>query len=107
MRKRIRKKLHKNYLDDVVDLSELSFWRKLLFNAEFGEKFSIDSKTTEGIPEEIQKILRRYRLSYYISKVPHEQTAEWRGWEDFVLFKVEAIEFPNVCSVCANNPEII
>lgn len=91
----------------MVELSQLSFWRKLLFEAEFGEKFAIDSKTMEGIPEELQKLLRRYQLSYYISKVPHEQAIEWRGWEDFVLFKVEASEFPSVGVVCANNPEII
>ena len=107
MKKRLRKKIHRNYLDEVVELSQLSFWRKLLFEAEFGEKFAIDSKTMEGIPEELQKLLRRYQLSYYISKVPHEQATEWRGWKDFVLFKVEASEFPSVCSVCANNPEII
>jgi hypothetical protein len=107
MKKRLRKKIHRNYLDEVVELSQLSFWRKLLFEAKFGEKFAIDSKTTEGIPEELQKLLRRYQLSYYISKVPHEQATEWRGWEDFVLFKVEASEFPSVCSVCANNPEIV
>ena len=107
MKKRFRKKIHRNYLDEVVELSQLSFWRKLLFEAEFGEKFAIDSKTTEGIPEELQKLLRRYQLSYYISKVPHEQTPEWRGWEGFVLFKVEASEFPSVGVVCANNPEII
>ena len=94
-------------MDQVVELSQLSFWRKLLFEAKFGEKLAIDSKTTEGIPEELQKFLRRYQLSYYISKVPHEQATEWRGWKDFVLFKVEASEFPSVCSVCANNPEII
>ena len=107
MKKRFRKKIHRNYLDQVVELSQLSFWRKLLFEAKFGEKLAIDSKTTEGIPEELQKLLRRYQLSYYISKVPHEQATEWRGWKDFVLFKVEASEFPSVCSVCANNPEII
>ena len=45
----------------MVELSQLSFWRKLLFEAEFGEKFAIDSKTTEGIPEELQKLLRRYQ----------------------------------------------
>ena len=107
MKKRFRKKIHRNYLDEVVELSQLSFWRKLLFEAEFGEKFAIDSKTTEGIPEELRKLLRRYQLSYYISKVPHEQATEWRGWEYFVLFKVEASEFSSVGVVCANNPEII
>lgn len=107
MRGRIRKKLHKRYLIDVVsDISQSPWWRQRLFAAEVGQQLAIANPTNEEIPAFLQKILRRYRLSYQVAKVPHSQTKGWFGYEDCVMFRFEATEFPTVHDFSANNPKV-
>lgn len=102
MKQRLKKKLHKKYLADLIlDVSLSSFWRKRLFEAAYGEKFFISSVTVEGISLEFQKIVHRYRLSYKVFALKDE--AE----DGYVIFKFEATKFPKINGWSTNNITVI
>lgn len=88
MNKRIRKKLYKKYLDDVrYEISVSDEWRKLLFDNDFNLKLLIDRNTTKNVVY-LFKILNKYDLKYYVSKL------EFNDKE--VVFKFESVEFNNI-----------
>lgn len=115
MKKRLRKKFHKHYLSDVVcDVSQNSFWRKTLFENKEHVPFLLTSATLQKEPSLLYllRFVRRYRLHYQVSKVPHSQTTAWEanwggGCDDYIMFCFQATEFPEICDYSANNPEAI
>ena len=103
MKKRIRKKLHKRYLGELVYYISISaYWRKKLMG-ETETRMLVNSSTLK-ISCELNSLIRRYDLNYYVSTVPHSKTIGWEDWgEDFIYFKFEASEFPAVQSYSVNN----
>lgn len=94
MNKRIRKKIYKKYLDDVrYEISVSDEWRKVLFDNDFNIKFLLDRNTTKN-QTYLCKILNKYNLKYYVSKL------EFNDKE--VVFKFESVEFNNIYNVSYN-----
>jgi hypothetical protein len=110
MKKRLRKQFHKRYLSDVIyDVSQASFWRKILFEHEEHLPFALTDLALRGtshFPSTLH-LVRRYQLKYQVSKVPHSQTQGRQGYEDCVMFRFQATEFPEIYGFSANNPEVI
>ncbi len=117
MNKRIRRKIHKRILYDVlIEVSISHHWRELLFKSKDGEKFLIDSQspTTEPSLKRLHRSLARYNLKYFVSKVSKEDEPQRANhkWDDLffdggVYFKFEAKEFPEVFDFSINNPNSI
>ncbi|SET40463.1 hypothetical protein [Paenibacillus sp. NFR01] len=107
MKKRVRKKLHKKYLVDIVyEMSISSSLRKKLFNG--SNKLTVDSNNLHDVLSYIKQRIKRYDLRYYVSVVPHSETVGWEDWgDDQVYFKFESVEFPYINLFSANNPNVI
>ena len=109
MNKRIRKKVHKRHLVDVVyGISISPAWRKKLFEADYGNEFLIACHTTSRneIPEYLRKQLCRYKLRYRVSKVSIENASGREDYEIYTIFKFEADEFSDIYDFSANNPKV-
>jgi hypothetical protein len=109
MKKRLRKKLHKIHLIDVVyNVSVSPIWREKLFKSVLYKKYIIDKKRNEGTSNRLKKILVNANLRYYVSIIPHEEAYGWHDWKSsHIYFKFESVEFPNIKDFSANNPEVI
>lgn len=117
MNKRIRRKIHKRILYDVIyEVSISHLWRGLLFKSKDGEKFLIDSQSpiTEPSLRRLHRSLARYHLKYFVSKVSKEDEPQKTNpkWADLffdggVYFKFEAKGFPEVFDFSINNPDSI
>ncbi len=109
MKKRIKLKLHKRYLIDVVyEVSVSSFWREKLFKSEINKKYTIDRFHIEDFYKETKNVVINYNLRYYVSIIPQEEAYGWQDWDSSqVYFKFEAVRFPNIKDFSANNPKVI
>ncbi len=110
MNKRIRRRVHTRYLNDVIyAISIASPWRKKLFEAEYGIKFEINRNTTtkEEVHEYFYRLLCRYSLKYCVSKVQLEEVSGWEGYDGCEIFKFESVEFPEIFDFSANNPQSV
>ncbi|MBP0726134.1 hypothetical protein J5Y03_13205 [Bacillus sp. RG28] len=109
MKKRHRKKLHKNHLIDLVySVSVSKIWREKLFNSVRYKKYIIDKSQYEGISHQLKKIIINSNLRYFVSIIPQHEAYGWEDWDSSqIYFKFESIEFPNLVDFSANNPEVI
>lgn len=59
MKKRIKRKLHKRYLEDIViEISQSSLWRKRLFETGYEIKVPISIENVNDLPKYISFIFR-------------------------------------------------
>jgi hypothetical protein len=107
MRKRLRKKWHKEVLPDLVDLSQRSFWRARLFQASLGESYPVDSDHLDGVPARLAGAICARHLRFEIAKVAPEETEPWLSEGGLIVFRFRAREFPSVALYSGNNPEVI
>jgi hypothetical protein len=85
MTKRLRKKLHKVYINDVVfEVSTSDYWRDRLPKTKYG---FIDYNNIKDISSCLAKKIKRYKLKYEIN-VKYE--------DPFWVFTFRAIEFKDV-----------
>lgn len=107
MKKRIKNKLHKKYISDVVyDVSTSSYWRKRIF--ETNESHQINKIEITDISDDLIIVINRYDLQYRVFKVPFSEAVGWEDWDrDLVYFRFEAVCEPPICLFSANNPNII
>lgn len=107
--KRLKKKFHKFWLQEVlIDASQSSHWRRILFDSDYNETFTIDKDHVEGMDNRTEKAIKRYELRYLVAKVPPEMTDTWLSEGVFkVMFKFWAKDYPTLRAYSGNNPEII
>jgi len=106
-KKRIDKKYHKFWLPDVrIDASQSPYWRKILFNGEYNEPFTIDKEHLEGISIWTAKAIKRYELRYRVAKVLPEMADEaWLSEGGLAIFKFWCADYPTLCLFSGNNPQ--
>lgn len=104
MNKRIKKKLHKRYLVDVVyEISISSFWRNRLFTTT--EPLDIGPMKHNELSNELIKTIYRYKLEYQVFVVPHSEAKGWEDWDnELVYFRFEAKADAATYAFSANNP---
>jgi len=103
--RRLVKKLHKRWLDDVmIDASLVSYWRSRLFESNPGEVFEISRRDTSGLPSVVATAIRTFGLHYSVSVVPPGDAQAWLSENGMVLFKFWATGFPSVHCFSGNNP---
>ena len=106
--KRLRKKLHKYWLDyGVIDASVNPLWRKRLFESRPGDIFSISKDDTAGLHEEVANAIRRYDLKFSVRIAVATESEPWLSENGMVLFKFWAAEFPTVARFTGNNPDVV
>lgn len=101
LNRRLRKKNHKKYLEDVtLEVSISKIWRNRLFESDYEEGYLLSIENKNDIPKYLTKIFNMYKLKYVISKVKscHEYFDE-----GLVIFKVNSKEFPNLVRYSGNN----
>ena len=97
MKKRFSKKLHKKWLEwGVIDASQNSYWRKILFESEEYESFPIDIEQLEGILSEVARAIKKYNLHYLASKVSADEARPWLSGGGLMIFKFWAKDHPSV-----------
>lgn len=108
MRKRLRKKLHHAELHrQVVDLSQVSYWRQRLFDSEVDRTFPIDRDHLEGVPASLAKAIRARNLRFEVSKVDARDAPSWLSDGGLIIFRFRSVEFPSVVSFTGNNPGVV
>ena len=108
MNKRLSKKLHKKWLElDVIDLSQDSFWRKKLFEADMNEIFDIDKNNLEHLPQSLAKAILKYNLKFKVAKVDGSETDAWLSENGCIVFKFWVVEFPKLKMFSGNNTDFI
>lgn len=115
MNNRIRKKIYKRYLNNIIgDVSQSSVWRQKLFVADYFSWHRIDYDSLIGIPVFEKEALRRYKLSYEVSKIlPTKETEklqlEFGEKYSFdkckTIFLFRASEYQEIYSYSWNNVE--
>ena len=104
--KRISKKRHKYWLDlAIIDASQYSYWRCLLFDSKDHEEFLIDREHVQDFPQRTVDAIRRFNLKYKV-KVTDEYVNEWFSESGLVMFKFWASDFPSVKMFSGNNPDV-
>jgi hypothetical protein len=106
MKKRLRKKLHSQWLyEQIVDLNLDSYWRTLLLDSNVNQVFTINKKATANLSQELKDAVLRYDLEFCAAKVPEEEALGWLSEGGMVIFKFWAKEFPEVNVLSANSAE--
>lgn len=105
--RRIRRKQHRQALTDVLAAVSLSYpWRARLFEGGLGVEHPVDATSLDGeVPAAVRRAVARRRLRFRAAWVPHAWT---RGFEEFpepeyLMFRVAAVEFPQVVAYSANS----
>lgn len=101
MKLRVKKKFYNEYLDDLrFDVSLDEVWRKKLFNAPVGEKFTLSNEDLERLEQKLRTIIQVKDLNFTVFN---------DGWTDdgFVVFGFSCVEFPWLAVYSTNNPQII
>jgi len=95
-----RFELHEFYIFEVVaDISQSNYWRQVLLVGDYEQKFMIGENSKYSIPTCLEDVIRKNNLQYYVSKVlkcPEEFD------EGAVIFKFEAVEFPEIVRFSGN-----
>lgn len=109
MNKRIRRKVHRQYIHEFVYAVSLSSpWRRILFDSEHHTKFAIDDQhlMIDRFTSDIRHLLSRYKLRYVVSAYWDNSPQKLEvSEESFVTFKFESAEFPDIVDYSWNNPE--
>lgn len=110
MKKRLRKKIHKLYLIEVVyAVSVSSIWRKMMFQSVRGKRHYINKINSNRIDKPLKSIINRYNLRYSVSIIPYEEAV--REWDDLgssqAYFKFESVEFPNLVDYSADRKSVV
>ena len=104
---RLRKKKHKFWLDaGVIDATQMSYWRCLLFDSEEGQPIPINKTHMPGLSAQVRAAIEKHALRYLAAKVPAHETEAWLSEGGFVIFKFWAEEFPEVRLFSGNNPDV-
>lgn len=107
MKKRLSKKLHKKFLEDVVyEISLSSLWRKRLFEGGSGNVYLISCANQDELPQYIRYSINRYKLCYIVF-VTDEMLDSSIYYDGGVFFKFEAVRFNEITGFSFNNPEVI
>jgi len=91
----------------VIDASQISYWRRKLFEAEENFTFQINAENCKDFPPYIIAALKKYRLRYVIAKVAASEVEPWLSKGDLVIFKIWPLEYPEVKVFSGNNPDVI
>lgn len=107
--RRIDHKLHRWFLVlGVIDASQDSGWRRLLFAAPMHKEFPIDAAHTDGLPRSVARGIRRYGLLYTVCRVPQLETPFVEpDWEGYAFFRFRASKYSDIVIYSANNPDIV
>jgi len=102
------KKLHKYWLDfGVIDASQSTYWRSILFESSLGERFPIDGLNCEHLDKKTVAAITKYGLEYWVSVVDGSETDSWLSENGMVVFKFWAQKFPTVKMFSGNNPNVL
>jgi len=105
---RIDKKLHKTWLDlGIIDASQYSYWRKLLFESNEYDVFEISTDHCNGLDSDTVAAINKYNLRFKVSKVPSHEAEDWLSQGGSVIFKFWATDYPSVVMFTGNNPDVI
>ena len=97
-----RQEAHESVLfwDLVGDVSLDPIWRQRLFAAEVGQRFPFAEEDILRLPARLRARIEADRLQFACFNDG--------GTEDgFVVFGIEAVEFPELVAYSTNNPEIV
>jgi len=104
VKKRLNKKIHTKYLDDIVmDISLSNKWRNEIFNLEKGQHLNINKESKIPIPTYIERPIFQYNLQYIVCVV--ESCPEYFD-EGLIIFQFSPKNFPNVKRYSGNNPDV-
>lgn len=105
MNKRLKKKFHKKYLEDVaLEISQSSIWRERLFENQYNKRFLITYENTNEVPDYLKLAFLNYKLRYYISKA---DSCSEKFDKELVIFKIEAVDFRSLIRYSGNNYDVI
>lgn len=106
---RLDRKLHRRYLDlGVVDACLDSNWRRKFLNAVDYELHAISANDCPSLPTSVAYGIRRFQLSYTVSKVPQNATPfSEPDWEGHVFVRFAARRYDDIVRFCAINPDVL
>jgi len=107
IKKRLRKKIHRKYIEYICYKASLSpEWREKLFQAKAGEVFGFSKSDLAKLLGN-EPFLRKYQLQFCVKVVPNFIVPSWMLQDDtYIAFEFFAKEFPSIHAFSANNPAI-
>ena len=84
-----------NITDVALEVSQSVYWRQLLFLNAYEQKYLLSSDSEHEIPVYIRSIILENKLQFYVSKVL-KCPILYLNEEDYVIFKFESLEFPEI-----------
>jgi len=108
-KRRINKKLHRYWLEmEIIDLSQVSSWRKRLFDCQFDDPILINSNDCEGLSLDATEAINKYQLEFTVSKIPADRASDsWIASGGMVVFEFRAREYSSVMIQTGNNPDVV
>lgn len=106
--RRLRKKLHKHWLSaGVVDATQHTYWRDLLYKSDYYDSIPINKEHMQGLSKCVCLAIEKYNLQYLTAKIRPDEAESWLSDGGLVIFKFWAQEFPSVNIFSGNNPHVI
>lgn len=99
MRRRLKKKLYRKFLYDLIyELSSSDLWRKKINRTSHENRICINRSNCENIPAYLREKIVSYNLSYDVYKVEKNQ--------EYIAFRFESTSFSDqVYDFSFNNPD--
>lgn len=101
------KKMHRKWLDDVIDVSQFSYWRRKLFASANNEVFQIDAADTTGLAGPVVRAIQRFQLRYSVRVGRASEADAWLSEGGMTVFEFWANDFPQVRRYSGNSPAVI
>ncbi len=107
VKRRLRKKIHARFLDDVIlDALSSESLAVHLRQLDSGGEIFISCPAPRDFPSSVRKAINRWRLTYRISLAAEEELAGFDSSEPgAVTYKLQAIRFPNLVVYAEEYPE--
>ncbi len=115
-KRRLVKKRHRYWIEDVLELSWHGPFRRALMEAPRGAFLEIDAEHLALLSPLVAAVVRKWRLHYLATAVHCAELPLDESWitvppkrsdtaSPWVVFKFSARDFPSVCRFTGNNPE--
>jgi hypothetical protein len=107
-RKRLDKKLHSRFIEDVLLLMITSpAWQQDFLDLEAPNSLTIDGGRAAGRMDEASFLIRRFDLRFALSRAEDDWGPDPDPVEDALKFRLEAVGYPSVCVYVEEFPDEI
>lgn len=106
----MRRKLYCDLINDVaLEISLDSYWRSIIFAAEYYSPIEIRFDDSERLPEYIKSLSANNQIAWNKMRFTVQKVISCeKNFDDgLIIFKFQSAEFKDVVDYSGNNPDVI